>query len=131
MTALASLTRLHKALSSQARLRIVAMLRGGELCACQIQAVLGLAPSTVSRHVGELRDAGLLTERKDGRWVYFGLAAAADPENILGPEVLGADPQLRADAAMVARLRRVPVQILCDAGRDLDRVTAMVPNGDG
>ncbi len=131
MTPLASLTRLHKALSSQVRLRIIAMLRKGELCACQIQAVLGLAPSTVSRHVAELRDAGLLTERKDGRWVHFGLAADADPGKILGEEVLGADPQLRADAAVVDRLRRVPVQILCDAGRDIDRVSAIVRSGDG
>ena len=131
MTPLASLTRLHKALSNPARLRIVAMLRGGELCACQIQAVLGLAPSTVSRHVAELRDAGLVTERKDGRWVYFRLAPGADPAEILGAEVLGADPQLRADTETVERLRQVPVQILCDAGRDIGRVMDTVRKADG
>ena len=131
MTPLTSLTRLHKALASPARLRIVAMLRDGELCACQIQAVLGLAPSTVSRHVAELRDAGLVTERKDGRWVYFRLAPEADPRGILGADVLSGDPQLRADAEVVERLRKVPVQVLCSAGRDMNRIIAETTNADG
>jgi DNA-binding transcriptional ArsR family regulator len=131
MTALASLTRFHKALSSQARLRIVAMLRGGELCACQIQAVLGLAPSTVSRHVAELRGAGLVTERKDGRWVYFRLTAEAQRQDILGAPVLDGDRQLRADAAVVNRLRQIPVQVLCDAGRDVERVVDTGRRDDG
>jgi DNA-binding transcriptional ArsR family regulator len=124
MTTLQSLTQLHKALASRARLRIVAMLRGGELCACQIAAVLDLAPSTVSRHVAELRNAGIVTERKEGRWVHFALAKDADPEVLLGlrPEHLAADPQLQADADVVERLRTIPVQVLCDAGRDIDRL---------
>ena len=61
-----------RALGHPARVRIVAMLRSGELCVCQITEVLDLAVSTVSAHLRELRRAGLLSERKDGRWVYFG-----------------------------------------------------------
>ncbi len=60
-----------RALGHRARLRTVAMLRSGELCVCQITEVLKLAPSTVSAHLKELKQAGLVSERKDGRWVYF------------------------------------------------------------
>jgi len=63
-----------RALGHPARLRTVAMLRSGELCPCQITEVLGLASSTVSAHLKELKQAGLIVERKDGRWVYIGLA---------------------------------------------------------
>ena len=105
MTALESCTRRHKALANPARLRILAMLDSGELCACQIIAVLGLAPSTVSRHIAELRAAGLLTERKDGRWGHYARAASADVDAVLEP------------------IRRVAVEVLCEAGRDLTRLT--------
>ena len=51
------------------------MLRGGELCVCQLNAVIALAPSTISAHLAELKDAGLVAERKTGRWVHYRLAA--------------------------------------------------------
>jgi len=50
------------------------MLSGGELCACQIIEMLGLAPSTVSKHMSILRQAGLVETRKEGRWIYYRLA---------------------------------------------------------
>ena len=65
---------LLKALAHPVRLRILAMLRGGELCLCQMTAVLDLAASTVSAHLGDLKRAGLVEERKDGRWVFHRLA---------------------------------------------------------
>ena len=55
------------------RLRILAMLRGGDLCVCQMTAVLELAASTVSSHLGDLRRAGIVTERKSGKWVHYHL----------------------------------------------------------
>jgi len=79
---LSDIVHVHKALGHPARLRIVAMLRSGELCACQITAVLQLAPSTVSSHLAELRRAGLLTERKDGRWIHYRLAQSEDAVEI-------------------------------------------------
>ncbi len=71
--AMRSTLRITKALSDIQRLRILMMLRTGELCVCQIIAVLGLAPSTVSKHLSLLRAAGLVDSRKDGRWAYFRL----------------------------------------------------------
>jgi ArsR family transcriptional regulator len=47
------------------------LLESGELCLCQIIHVLGLAPSTVSRHMSELQRAGLVKRRKEGRWHFY------------------------------------------------------------
>lgn len=115
MTALDSSTRLFKALAHPARLRILAMLRGGDLCACQITAALGLAPSTVSAHVAELRRAGLVTERKDGRWVHFALSKDAGARATLRRvwQQVESDPQVADDGATLAELRTIPVEELC------------------
>lgn len=63
-----------KALADETRLRILFALRGGELCVCQLIALLDLAPSTVSKHLSILRSARLIESRKDGRWIYYRLA---------------------------------------------------------
>ncbi len=74
-----------KALSDENRVRIVLFLRHGELCVCQIVSMLELAPSTVSKHLSILTNAGLLITRKRGRWHYYELTG---PE--AGPKVYGA-----------------------------------------
>ena len=63
-----------KALSDENRIRALMMLTGGELCVCQIIEMLGLAPSTVSKHMSILRQAGLVETRKEGRWIYYRLS---------------------------------------------------------
>jgi DNA-binding transcriptional ArsR family regulator len=63
-----------KALADENRLRALCALRGGELCVCQIIALLGLAPSTVSKHLAILRSARLVESRKEGRWIYYCLS---------------------------------------------------------
>jgi DNA-binding transcriptional ArsR family regulator len=63
-----------KALSDENRVRALMMLVGGELCVCQIIEMLGLAPSTVSKHMSILRQAGLVETRKESRWIYYRLA---------------------------------------------------------
>lgn len=73
--AMKSTLRVIKALSDIQRLRILMLLRGGELCVCQIIEVLGLAPSTVSKHLSILSAAGLTDSRKLGRWMHYRLAA--------------------------------------------------------
>jgi DNA-binding transcriptional ArsR family regulator len=126
---LSELVAVYKALGHPARLRILAMLRGGELCVCQITAVLGLAASTVSAHLSELRRAGLVVERKDGRWVAYRLAEqAARP--LLGQlgELVENDPKARADADLLRALRRVPLERLCRADLDLKRVGIRLPS---
>ena len=62
-----------KALSDENRIRALMALRDGELCVCQITELLGLAPSTISKHLSVLFQAGLLESRKQGRWMYYRL----------------------------------------------------------
>jgi DNA-binding transcriptional ArsR family regulator len=62
-----------KALSDESRVRVLLLLGGGELCLCQIIEFLGLAPSTVSKHMAILLQAGLVDCRKEGRWHYYRL----------------------------------------------------------
>ena len=115
------LVRIHKALAHPVRVRIAAMLRGGELCVCQLNAVIALAPSTISAHLAELRDAGLVAERKSGRWVHYRLAAEGAAESALAAlwPALADDPQVSEDAALLDALTRLPVIELCRPGFDL------------
>ncbi len=63
-----------KALSDSNRVKIVKMLQRRMLCVCEIQAALGLAQSTASKHLKVLEEAGLITSAKDGQWVNYRLA---------------------------------------------------------
>jgi ArsR family transcriptional regulator len=63
-----------KALADESRLRAIGLLKHQELCLCQIVEVLGLASSTVSRHMSILQQARFVESRKEGRWAYFRLA---------------------------------------------------------
>jgi arsenate reductase/ArsR family transcriptional regulator len=118
MSDLDSSVAVARALGHPARLRTAAMLRGGELCVCQITEVLGLATSTVSAHLKELKQAGLISERKDRKWVYFGLSDNQSTrswiEAALAP--LTHDSQLVADDRLVGELRQLPVEELCRFG---------------
>jgi arsenate reductase/ArsR family transcriptional regulator len=115
---------LAKALAHVARLRILAMLGGGELCVCQMTTVLRLAPSTVSAHLADLRRSGLIVERKDARWVRYRMADDGALRRLVDEalSLAGADPQIRQDAGVVRTLRRIPVEKLCRAGLDLNAV---------
>ncbi|GMU67201.1 MAG: hypothetical protein AMXMBFR36_34750 [Acidobacteriota bacterium] len=118
---LAQLVETARGLAHPARLRLVAMLASGELCVCQMTAVVELAPSTVSEHLAVLARGGLVAERKQGKLVFYRLcedgAAAALLPAIL--DLAAGDPEVAADRAVVARLRRVKVATLCAAELDL------------
>jgi DNA-binding transcriptional ArsR family regulator len=62
-----------KALADENRVRALMLLKNGELCVCQIIGVIGLAPSTVSKHMSILKQADLVEARKSGRWIYYRL----------------------------------------------------------
>ena len=124
-TQLADTTQVHKAIAHPARLRILAMLRGGELCVCQLTAVLELAPSTVSAHLADLRRAGLVTERKEGRWVHYELAQTLEAgrlREVLWLQLRG-DKQVSNDEAAVQRLRAIAVDELCSMSAHKVRLT--------
>jgi DNA-binding transcriptional ArsR family regulator len=68
-----------KAAADPTRVRILKMLEGGELCVCQIIAVLALSPSTVSKHLFLLKSAGLVNDRKEKKWVHYSLDRESGP----------------------------------------------------
>ena len=112
-----------KALSDENRLRALMALAGGELCVCQIIELLGLAPSTVSKHMAVLHQAGLVEARKDGRWVYYRLPDGSGPPCAkkalaLALECLGRDKRIREDARRMNRIRKINRNDLCSHYRN-------------
>lgn len=67
---------MFRAFSDRTRLRILSMLRDGELCVCHIVDVLDVPQPKASRHLAYLRRAGLVTARKEGQWSYYTLSPA-------------------------------------------------------
>jgi len=109
------LLRALKAAGDESRLRILNMLRLRPLCVCEIAEVLGLAQSTVSRHLKILEDSGLLERTKDGLWVEYALAPA--PAGSVQRRLLSTviDAVDASDTARndVEKARTVDRQILC------------------
>ena len=106
---------LLKTLGHPARLRILALLRGGEMCVCQIYTIIGLAPSTVSEHLTELRRAGFLAERKAGRWVHYDLKPKADLQDLLDvlwPH-LDETRSVKNDLKAARAIRETPLEVIC------------------
>jgi ArsR family transcriptional regulator len=68
---------LFHALSDEARVEIVSVLLGGEQCVCDLMDVVGAAQSRLSYHLKVLKDAGLVTDRREGRWSYYTLKREA------------------------------------------------------
>ncbi len=91
--------RVMKALSDPSRVKVVKMLQQKPMCVCEIQAALGLAQPTVSRHLKVLEEAGLVDSSKDGLWVNYSLSAGGSPyaATLLGnlKHWLDDDPEVR------------------------------------
>lgn len=83
---LSQTTDIFKALSDEQRLRALMALLPQELCVCQLVELLGLAPSTVSKHMSILKQVGLVESRKDGRWVFYRLKKSTEEPGI--PDVI-------------------------------------------
>ena len=106
-----------KSLSDRNRVRVLMFLRGGELCVCQLMEMLGLAPSTVSKHMSILYQAGLVETRKEGRWTYYRLSDSPSPiiQGSLGwiEKSLSREAQIVADAKLAQRVRKIDKEKLC------------------
>lgn len=113
-----TLLAIAKALSDEHRVRALMSLRGGELCLCQVIEMLGLAPSTVSKHMAILRQAGLVASRKDGRWTFFRLAdkdalpAVREATRWVQNSVRD-DRQIMEDARRLKAVRKMSTEALC------------------
>ncbi|AYK14474.1 MAG: winged helix-turn-helix transcriptional regulator [Methanosarcina flavescens] len=64
---------IFKALADENRIRILNLLKNGELCVCNIEAVLGIKQSNASRHLNRLKMAGIIVSEKKSQWVYYRL----------------------------------------------------------
>ncbi|MHC4426614.1 MAG: ArsR/SmtB family transcription factor [Planctomycetota bacterium] len=107
-----------KALSDENRVRALMMLREGELCVCQLIEMLGLAPSTVSKHMSILRQARLVQARKEGRWMYYRLPDGNAPQCVLEAvqcmqNTIANDKQIVADGKQVKRVSKLDREKLC------------------
>ena len=80
---------LFHALSDATRIAILHMLRAGELCVCELQDELGAAQSRLSFHLRVLKDAGLVSDRREGRWAYYRIV----PESLAEVHDLAVDLQ--------------------------------------
>jgi ArsR family transcriptional regulator len=107
-----------KALGDGNRLRALMALDSGELCVCQIIEILNLAPSTVSKHMSILRQAGLVEARKDGRWMYYRLAGRSASKATREAmkwvrRNLGDAPQIDQDRKKLAKILSMDREVLC------------------
>lgn len=107
-----------KAVGDPTRTRILKLLESGGLCVCQVQAVLGLAPSTISKHLTILKLAGLVEDRRDGKWIEYALTDAsrnphARPVLELLRATLGRDPAVLADRKRLREIKAIPMTELC------------------
>ena len=120
-----------KALANPARLRILAALEQGECCVCQLTAVLGLAASTVSAHLSELRRAGFLLDRKDGKIVYY--RVSDDPDlrawRRLAVGAVRDDARIAGDRDFLGRVKSIDVETFCAAGPAWRRLPAFRGTG--
>jgi ArsR family transcriptional regulator len=100
-------TAVMKALADPNRVKIVKMLQHRVMCVCEIQAALGLAQPSVSKHLQVLAEAGLVTSEKDGLWVNYRLADGA--KSPYAATLLGNIRHwLEQDAEMEKLLARLP-----------------------
>jgi ArsR family transcriptional regulator len=101
---------MFRAFCDRTRLRILSLLQDGEFCVGDIVAILGVPQPRVSRHLGHLRKAGLVVARKSGLWIHYSLAPATSTfhRKLLDCAVscFQEVPQIRADVAKAARLRK-------------------------
>ena len=106
-----------KALSDETRVRALLSVIDGELCLCQIIEVLSLAPSTVSKHMNVLQQAGLVQRQKRGKWHFYGLpegraGSAAKRALAWIVEELRDDPRMKTDARKVRAVRKEDLEKL-------------------
>lgn len=68
------MARVFKAMGDENRLTILALLHSGERCACRLQEALEISQPTLSHHMRILQDAGLVSARKEGKWIHYSLS---------------------------------------------------------
>ena len=107
-----------KALADPNRVRVLLALQTGELCVCQITELFGFAPSTVSKHLSILYQAGLVLSRKSERWVYYRLADETAPVAVREAldwvhKSLAKTDETKADARKLKEILKTDLAVIC------------------
>ena len=90
-----------KALSDETRLRVMKLLEEREICVCELMQVLDMSQPRVSRHLSVLKNAGLVDDRREGKWVYYSLCKKTDNDEV--KTILKATSKLANDNSVVRR----------------------------
>ena len=100
-------TKLFRVMADPIRLRILHLLRDGELCVGDLVTVLGVPQPTASRHLAYLKTSGLITARKNSYWTFYCLTPARTVFRRKLLECLDADlPGRKRDAKRLAKVKR-------------------------
>lgn len=97
-----------KAVADKNRMRIMLMLSVRPMCVCEMDSVLGIALSTISAHLKQMRSAGVIKSEKDGRWVIYHLADNPLVQSIVKDikSELADDKEVKADLSKISNLCR-------------------------
>jgi len=127
-----------KSVADPTRVRILKLLEKGEMCVCQIIAILEFSQSTISKHLFLLKMTELVKERKEGKWVYYSLNSSGGPtyarkmlQSLRG--WLNDDPVISKDRKRETIARKMGPVKICALGMTLPRRTAACfpPAGEG
>jgi DNA-binding transcriptional ArsR family regulator len=107
-----------KALADENRVRVLLAVQTQELCVCQIVELLGLAQSTVSKHLSILNQARLVSARKEGRWIFYRAADGDSPIEAreigrLIARLLADSPEAGEDAKRLKQIVKIDRDELC------------------
>lgn len=114
---------ISRALADEGRIRALMALDGrGEVCVCQLTELLALCPSTVSKHLSVLAEAGLVERRKRGRWVFYRLPGRDAPEPQRrairwATSSLRRDPRISQDRKRMKEILQIDAEVLCGRQR--------------
>ena len=104
-----------KAVSHRLRLRVLVLLQPGELCVCQIAETLRVPQSSVSEALRELRRAGFVVERKEGRWVFVSVVPRKQASPLLKGILANAGslPEVLEDRARALEVKALSIPVVC------------------
>lgn len=123
-----SLDRLFRALGDPTRLRLLNLMAGQEVCVCFFTEVIGAPQPKISRHLAYLRKAGIVSARREGKWMHYRLAVPPSPQaaailkSVL--EALKRDTQLRRDLQRLNRACCGPRSLVQILGAPVPSVSA-------
>jgi ArsR family transcriptional regulator len=120
MSLMIDLVNYSAALADLTRLRLLHLMKDGEICVCVLQEVLQTNQPKISRHLAYLKRVGLVTARRHGKWTYYSLKS---PDRDLGLvfaktlSLLGKEPRIRADLKRLINIACSPMKYGASKGR--------------